>query len=223
MRRLSDRVGVGCDHHAPGSCRVRTSSAAAVSASVRLTTPLVAKPSTSTTAFVTRPRVDLSPTRPVHDAGMRIDPPPSSACATGAIPAMTATPAPLDEPPGVRSGSHGLREMPCASLSVNGTAPNSDVVVLPSGRKPASVNRRTIGSDFGCGERSVASEPYVVGQPWTWTRSLIGSGTPWNGGSSSGEHRSTASAAAFAAVRTSSSARKQKALNFGSNSAMRSR
>jgi hypothetical protein len=85
--------------------------------------------------------VGLSPRRPLHDAGMRIDPPPSSACAIGAIPAATAAPAPLDDPPGVRSGSHGLREMPRASFSVKGRAPNSEVVVLPSRMNPASTNR----------------------------------------------------------------------------------
>ena len=70
----------------------------------------------------------------------------------GAIPAATATPAPLEDPPGVRSGSHGLRGMPRASLSVKGTAPNSEVVVFPSSTNPASTNRCTTGSDC-CGWR----------------------------------------------------------------------
>ncbi len=168
----------------------------------------MARPSASTGPLVTSPRVGLSPTRPVHDAGMRIDPPPSPAWASGAIPDATAMPAPLEEPPGVRFGSHGLRDVPSAGLSVNGTVPNSDVVVLPRGRKPAATRRWTTGEDDTAGARSVAAEPKVVGQPATSTRSLNGIGTPWNGGRSSIERAcTTASAASEAAWRTVSSSR----------------
>ena len=59
--------------------------------------------------LLTRPRLGLSPTRPQHEAGMRIDPPPSLACATGTIPEATAAAAPPLEPPAERVGSHGLR------------------------------------------------------------------------------------------------------------------
>src|SRR5512132_4547891 len=152
---VKELVGVGGDHHAAGSCRASTSRAAAVSATVRVSTPLVARPSTSTATLVTKPRVGFRPTRPLHDAGMRIDPAPSPPWAIGAIAAATATPAPLDDPPGVRSGFHGFREMPNVSLSVKGTAPNSDVVVLPSRTKPASTNRCTTGSDAATGSRLV--------------------------------------------------------------------
>src|SRR5262245_59106575 len=100
-----DRLRGGGDHHAAGSWRASTSRAAAWSVTERVSPPSVAKPWPSTLALVTRPRVGLSPTRPLHDAGTRIDPP-SAACAIGAIPAATDTPAPLDDPPGVRSGSH---------------------------------------------------------------------------------------------------------------------
>lgn len=151
---------------------------AAVSATVRVSTPCVAKPSLSTVALVTRPRVGLSPTRPVHDAGMRIDPPPSAAWAIGAILAATAALAPLDDPPGVRSGSHGLREIPRAALSVKGTVPNSEVVVFPRSTKPASTNRCTTGSDTAAGALLAPADPWEVGQPATSRRSLIGSGTP---------------------------------------------
>src|SRR5690606_32366287 len=131
------RAGLGGDHHAAGSWRARTTRTAAVAATVRVHTPWAAGPSSSTVRVVTGPRVGVRPPRPVHGAGMRIEPPPAAAWATGAIPAATATPAPLEDPPGVRSGSHGLREVPNASLSVKGTVPNSEVVVLPKGRKPA--------------------------------------------------------------------------------------
>ena len=41
-------------------------------------------------------------------AGMRIEPPPSLACAAGTMPAETAAAAPPEEPPALRSRSHGL-------------------------------------------------------------------------------------------------------------------
>src|SRR5690606_32480538 len=218
------RAGLGGDHHAAGSWRARTSSTAAVSATVRVTTPWAASPSSSTLRLVTSPRLGLRPTSPVHEAGVRIEPPPSAAWATGAIPAATATPAPLEDPPGVRSGSRGLREVPNASLSVKGTVPNSEVVVLPKGRKPAPTRRRTTGSEAAAGARLVAADPAVVGQPATSTRSLNGRGTPWKGGRSSGDAaRTTASAAAAAVARTSSAGRWQNAFRRPSSASTRAR
>src|SRR5262249_6592268 len=170
--------GAGGDHQAAGSWRASASRAAAGSATVRGSTPLVTKPSRLTVTFVTRPRGGFSPTRPGHDAGGRIGPPPSSAWAMGAIRAATAAPAPLDDPPGVRSGSHGLREMPRAWLSAKGTVPNSEVVVLPSSTNPASTNRCTTGSDAAAGALLAPADPWVVGHPATSRRSLTGSGTP---------------------------------------------
>lgn len=159
MAAANDVDGDGGDHQAPGSWRASTSRPAAASATVRVITPLVPRPSPWTVSAVTRPRVGLSPTRPVHEAGTRIDPPPSAACAMGAIPAATATAAPPEEPPGERVVSHGLRVAPNASLSVKLMAPNSEVVVLPSSTKPASTNRRTTGSDAVRGVRSAPHEP----------------------------------------------------------------
>lgn len=46
-------------------------------------------------------RDGLKPNRPQHDAGIRIEPPPSDACASGTMPAATAAAAPPLEPPGV--------------------------------------------------------------------------------------------------------------------------
>jgi hypothetical protein len=121
--------------------------------------PCVARPSTSTVPLETRPRVAFSPTRPLQEAGTRIDPPPSAACAMGAIAAATAAPAPPDDPPGVRSWSHGLRVMPSASLSVKLMAPNSEVAVFPSSTKPASTNRSTTGSELVARAGLAPSEP----------------------------------------------------------------
>ncbi len=63
-----------------------TSSTAAVSRTVRVTTCSATRKleiSLSPPPSGTRPRVGLRPTSPQHDAGMRIEPPPSFACATG--------------------------------------------------------------------------------------------------------------------------------------------
>ena len=59
-----------------------------------------------------RPRVGLRPTRPFADAGTRIEPPPSLACAMGTMPAATAAPEPPEEPPEEWSSSYGLLQLP---------------------------------------------------------------------------------------------------------------
>ena len=55
-----------------------------------------------------RPRVGFSPTRPQHEAGMRIDPPPSLACAAGTMPDATAAADPPEDPPVECSVFHGI-------------------------------------------------------------------------------------------------------------------
>ena len=89
---------------------------AAVSRTVRETTPWVASPlsgSLSCGPNGTSPRPGLSPTRPVHAAGMRIDPPPS--LAAGHRHDARRRPRPPRHRrirPGVRSRFHGLRVGP---------------------------------------------------------------------------------------------------------------
>jgi hypothetical protein len=97
-----------------------------------------------------RPRDGLMPNRPQHDDGMRIDPPPSLACASGSSPPATAAAAPPLEPPGVSVVSHGLRHAPFSSDSVCAIVPNSGVFVLPTMTKPAfRIRRVTAASDAG--------------------------------------------------------------------------
>jgi hypothetical protein len=74
---------------------------------------------------------------------MRVEPPPSLPWASGTMPAATAAPAPPDEPPLVRSGSHGLRVAPKRFVFVQGRIPHSGIVVVPTITKPASLRRRT--------------------------------------------------------------------------------
>src|SRR5580765_5468115 len=97
------------------------SSTAAVSRTVRVTTPSIVDPihdSPVSGPLLTRPRLGFSPTRPHSLAGMRIDPPPSLAWATGTSPAATAAAEPPDEPPVECPMFQGLRQAPYASDSV---------------------------------------------------------------------------------------------------------
>jgi len=81
-----------------------------------------------------RPRVGFKPNRPQAEAGMRIEPPPSLACAAGRMPAATAAAAPPEEPPALRVGSQGLRVAPKSADSLLGDFPNSGLwvfVIIP--------------------------------------------------------------------------------------------
>src|SRR5258708_10373538 len=59
-----------------------------------------------------RARVGFNPNTPEAEAGMRIEPPPSLACATGRMRAATAAAAPPDEPPDECPRFPGLRGGP---------------------------------------------------------------------------------------------------------------
>jgi hypothetical protein len=56
--------------------------------------------------------VAFSPTSPQHDAGMRIDPPPSLACPIETMPDATAAPEPPLDPPGEWPRFQGLCDGP---------------------------------------------------------------------------------------------------------------
>ena len=58
------------------------------------------------------PRLVFIPNRPQQEAGIRIEPPPSVALASGNIPAATAAAEPPEEPPALCSRFHGLRVSP---------------------------------------------------------------------------------------------------------------
>ena len=91
---------------------------------------------------VTRPRDGLRPTTPQEDAGIRIDPPPSLAEATGTMPAPTTAAAPPLDPPAMCSALQGEHVRPAASVSVVPMIPNSDVVVRPRFTSPAGGSGR---------------------------------------------------------------------------------
>ena len=113
-------VASGQDRSSYGDGPAITDSASAASRTVR-----VSGPSTESVGqprnpgiFGTSPKVGLCPTTPQNAAGIRIEPPPSVPRAIGVAPYATEAPAPPDDPPGVRSGDHGLRVSPKTSLSV---------------------------------------------------------------------------------------------------------
>ena len=114
-----------------------------MSATVRVSIPSIPSgESPSSGASEMRPRLGFSPTRPQQAAGIRIEPPPSLPWATGTMPAATAAAAPPEEPPGVRSRSHGLRVGPKMRASLTGRIPYSGSVVVPTITNPASRRRR---------------------------------------------------------------------------------
>ena len=109
------RTGGAAAYGSPGRKPEMASSAAALSRTERLTTCRTtspAHPSPSSGPSDTRPRVGLRPNRPHALAGMRIEPPPSPACANGTMPDATAAALPPLDPPGDRSRSQGLRAGP---------------------------------------------------------------------------------------------------------------
>src|SRR3989442_2940171 len=117
---------------------------AAVSRTERVSTPSVASPPSSSPRpgpHEMRPREGFKPTTPHSLAGMRIEPPPSLACAAGTRPAATDAAEPPLEPPVERLGSHGFRVGPYASGSGVGTVPRSGGVVFPRDTKPAARRR----------------------------------------------------------------------------------
>src|ERR1700735_3218394 len=85
-----------------------------------------------------RPREGFSPTSPLQDAGIRIDPPPSLACAIGTTPAATNAAEPDDDAPAVWLVFHGLRTGPSLGCSAEALKPYSDIWVLPNGVMPVA-------------------------------------------------------------------------------------
>jgi len=71
-----------------------------------------------------RPRLGLKPNTPQAEAGMRIEPPPSLACASATSPAATAAALPPDEPPGDEDKLQGLWVAPSSKVSVLANKPS---------------------------------------------------------------------------------------------------
>src|SRR5258705_13826798 len=89
-----------------------------------------------------RARVGFNPNTPDAEAGIRIEPPPSLACARGRMRAATAAAAPPEDPPDECARFHGFRVGPCRRDSVVGINPNSGLELFPKIATPASRKRR---------------------------------------------------------------------------------
>jgi hypothetical protein len=118
------------------------------------------------------PLLCFSPATPLHAAGMRVEPPPSVATASGPRPAATQTAAPPLDPPLVCAALQALQVRPKSGASVRHLVPNSGVVVLP--RRMAPLWRsRAIATASSSGTLSrKSSEPKVVRTPRVFTRSF---------------------------------------------------
>src|SRR6187399_3343974 len=126
------------------------------------------------------------PTTPQNAAGWRIEPPVSLPSEPSAMPAATATALPLDDPPGVRVGSCGLRAGPNAEFSPDEPMANSSMFVLPTSSAPACRSRDTAVASYGERQPAAASpgfpsaprrvrmrEPQVVGASVVQSASLM--------------------------------------------------
>src|SRR3954464_12038467 len=158
---------------------------AAASRTVRVTAPSMvppAQPSPTRGPWLTLARVGLSPTSPHSLAGMRMEPRPSFAWASGTIPLATAAAEPPDDPPVECSVFHGLRAGGNDFGSVVTVVPNSGTLVRPSGTKPAARNCSARKDVTGHGMSFNGPMPKAVGSPATvHPRSLNRIGTPLNG------------------------------------------
>ncbi len=133
----------------------------------------------------TAPYVGFIPTIPQRAAGWRMDPPVSVPSDQGAWHAATAAAEPPLEPPGTRSGSHGLRVSWNAEFSVLDPIANSSMFVLPITTAPAASRRATQVAVYTGVKPSRMREPAVVTRPRVESTSLIATGTPRSGGLSS--------------------------------------
>ena len=156
----------------------------AVSRTLRVTTPwvtmLIGKRSNSG-ASMNRPRDGFNPNRPQQEAGIRMEPPPSLACATGTTPAATIAADPPLEPPVDREVFHGLRVAPWRVDSVVAVSPNSGMVVFPIGCSPKSSSCATNGASCSAGCAVTAIEPIAVSSPTNCSLSFTTVGIPAKG------------------------------------------
>src|SRR5450759_2556438 len=116
------------------------SRSAALSRTLRVTACAVAKPNQRSVTVGPegiRPRDGFRPNNPVHEAGTRMEPPPSDACAMGTMPPATAAAAPPEDPPAERCKFQGFRVAPNAFDSVVKVRPNSGLVDLAKMTRPA--------------------------------------------------------------------------------------
>src|SRR5258705_11449374 len=106
-----------------------------------------------------RPTVGLNPTIPQNAAGLITDPFVCDPIAAGTTPAATAAADPMDEPPDVRDGSHGLSVWPGVMNA------SSAETVFPSTDGPAASVARTPGPGSSRTPPAVSALPVPVRRP----------------------------------------------------------
>src|SRR5438552_8279946 len=117
----AERAGIGLNRfplvvRSAASAPAIASSTAPQSSAVRAIGPSLASVHDSAMAPFreTSPYVGRSPVTPQYADGVPIEPEVSDPMAKGTMPAPTADPDPLDDPPDHRSRSQGLRPGPCS-------------------------------------------------------------------------------------------------------------
>src|SRR5256885_3769471 len=144
--------------------------------------PMVSRPGANgqTPATGTRPWVVFSPYVPQHADGTRTEPPVSEPNAMSASSLATATADPLDEPPGISSGSSGFTGVPYQGLEPIGSMASSWRLALPTIRVPAAraPARQAASAVAGDAVSARAFDPHVVGTPSTSMMSFTASRAP---------------------------------------------
>src|SRR5882672_11597647 len=128
------RCGGGATYRLDGSGPWMASIITALSRTLMLTTwpqENPPQPSPRSGPSGLRARLGFRPNTPEAEAGIRIQPPPSLACAIGRMRAATAAAAPPDDPPEEWSRFQGFRVGPNSRDSVVGIKPNSGLELFP--------------------------------------------------------------------------------------------
>src|SRR5919205_3083234 len=116
--------------------------------------------------------------------GMRIEPPWSPPRARSTSPAATSAAEPLELPPVVRDGSHGLRTGPVTEVWLPPEKHRSSQTDFPAIVAPAASSRlTTVASTLGTNPSRVC-EPFIIGTPATAVLSLTATVRPASGPSS---------------------------------------
>src|SRR3954454_6685946 len=121
---------------------------------------------------------------PLNAAGIRIEPPWSPPSARSTSPAATSAALPLELPPVVRAGSHGLRTGPEQEVWLPPEKQRSSQTALPVIVAPASSSRLTTVASLEGTKPSRVCEPFVIGTPATAVLSLMATVRPASGPSS---------------------------------------
>ncbi len=140
-------------------------------------------------------------------AGRMMEAPVWVPMAAGTMPMATATAEPLDEVPGERASSWGLRVLPRVCTA------NSAVTVLPGMSAPASRSRATVRASLPGWKSFHRGLPIWVGKSTVLTTSLMPPGTPSRRRAVPPERRRASQARACASSRSGSKTSQARTLD----------